>query len=176
VARFLDGYRALLRWIARVERGVVAAMLAAIVAGIFAQVVSRYLFGRPLVWVEELSTYCFIWGSFVGAALGLKQDRHIRILSFVGGLRRRPRLLIRAATDLAIGTFCVLLVANGLQAMLLFEWAQRTIALPVELPRLLFYSLPLVVASTSMALTALYDLLLVGSGRAELPRAAPPAL
>jgi TRAP-type C4-dicarboxylate transport system permease small subunit len=165
--RFLLGLGTALRGIGHVERGVAALMLGLIVGCIFAQVVSRYLFGHPLVWVEELSTYAFIWGAFVGASAGLKERRHIRILSFVGRLPDRGRVAIRVLTDVAIAAFCILLVANGVRALTLFEWHQRTIALPVELPRWLFYSLPLILGSASMAVTAGHDLLTVAAGRAS---------
>jgi TRAP-type C4-dicarboxylate transport system permease small subunit len=156
---FLRGYGRLLERIGRIERGVGVAMLALMVGCIFAQVVSRYLFGLPLVWVEELSTYAFIWGVFVGASLGLKQGRHIRILSFVDRLSGRSRRVFHALTDVAILVLCLLLAANGFRAMAVFEWSQRTIALPIELPRYLFYSTPLILGTVSMALTAAHDLL-----------------
>jgi TRAP-type transport system small permease protein len=169
--RFLEGYGALLSGLGRGERWVALVMLAVIVGCIFAQVVSRYLFGRPLVWVEELSTYAFIWGAFIGAAAGLKQGRHIKIQSFVGLLPAVLRDTIRVGLDLMIGAFCALLVANGIQAMLIFEWSQRTIALPVELPRYLFYSTPLILGAASMTMTVLYDLLLVLAGGHRAPQA-----
>jgi TRAP-type C4-dicarboxylate transport system permease small subunit len=156
---FLQGYGRLLDRIGWVERGVGVAMLALMVGCIFAQVVSRYCFGRPLVWVEELSTYAFIWGVFVGASLGLKQGRHIRILSFVDRLSAQARRVFHALTSVAIIVLCVLLAANGFRAMALFEWGQTTIALPVELPRFLFYSTPLILGTASMAFTATHDLL-----------------
>ena len=68
-------------------------------------------------------------------------------------------------TQLAVGVFCLLLVVNGVKAMLLFEWRQRTIALPVELPRYLFFSGPLILAAASMLLTVLHDLLAAATGR-----------
>jgi hypothetical protein len=66
--------------------------------------------------------------------------------------------------------FCAVLVVNGVRAMMLFEWGQRTIALPVELPRYLFYSTPLILAAASMLLTLAHDLLEALAGRE--PRAA----
>jgi TRAP-type C4-dicarboxylate transport system permease small subunit len=159
MARFLTRYRAVLRGIGRAERAVAAVMLAVMVTCITAQVVSRYLFGQPLVWVEELSTYAFIWGAFVGASAGLKAGLHLRIESFVGRLGPGARRGLRVALDAAMIAFCLSLVVNGLHAMVLLEWRQRTIALPVELPRYLFYSTPLVLASASMALTLAHDLL-----------------
>lgn len=159
MSAFLDGYRALLAGIGRVERWVAIVMMGTMVVCIFAQVVSRYIFGQPLVWVEELSTYAFIWGAFIGAAAGLKQGRHLKIESFVGRLPAGIRRGFRVALDLLIALFCFLLVVNGFKAMFIFEWRQTTIALPVDLPRYLFYSTPLIVGAASMVLTVIHDLL-----------------
>jgi len=156
---FLTRYRWLLERIERVERTMVISLLAIMVGCIFGQVVSRYLFGLPLVWVEELSTYAFIWGVFIGASLGLKKKRHIKILSFVSRLSVSRQAVFLAVTDAMITLFCLILVVNGFKAMTLFEWSQRTIALPVELPRVLFYSTPLILGAASMALTAAHDFL-----------------
>lgn len=166
---FLGGYGSLLAGIGRVERWVAIVMMVTMVVCIFAQVVSRYLFGQPLVWVEELSTYAFIWGAFIGAAAGLKQGRHLKIESFVERLPPGARRGLRIVLDLLIGTFCVLLVVNGFKAMFLFEWRQTTIALPIDLPRYLFYSTPLIVGAASMVLTVVHDLLEAATGPA------PPA-
>ena len=163
---FLGGYGSLLAGIGRVERWVAIVMMVTMVVCIFAQVVSRYLFGQPLVWVEELSTYAFIWGAFIGAAAGLKHGRHLKIESFVERLPPGARRGLRIVLDLLIGTFCVLLVVNGFKAMFLFEWRQTTIALPIDLPRYLFYSTPLIVAAASMVLTVVYDLLEAATGPA----------
>jgi TRAP-type C4-dicarboxylate transport system permease small subunit len=152
-----------------VEQTVAGAMLAVIAVCIFAQVLSRYFLGRPLVWVEELSTYAFIWGTFIGASAGLKQARHLRIQSFVGRLGPGARRAVRVGTNLAIGLFCAIVAVNGVNAALLFEWNQRTIALPVELPRLLFYSTPLTLGVASMALTVTWDLVCTLRGRTGEP-------
>jgi TRAP-type C4-dicarboxylate transport system permease small subunit len=172
---FLAGSRSVLAGIGRVERWVTIVMMATMVTCIFAQVVSRYFFGQPLVWVEELSTYAFIWGTFIGASAGLKAGRHIRILSFLRLLAPGTQLVFRGVTDLVIGLFCVLLVINGVEAMMVFEWRQRTIALPIELPRYLFYSTPLILGSASMVLTVAQDLLeIVARGRRQPGAAEAP--
>jgi TRAP-type C4-dicarboxylate transport system permease small subunit len=172
VARFLAGYRRVLDGIGRVEWALAVVMMAVMVTSIFAQVVSRYLFGQPLVWVEELSTYAFIWGAFVGASAGLKRGLHLKIESFVARLTDGVRRGLRVVLDALMIAFCVILTVNGFAAMLVFEWHQRTIALPVELPRYLFYSSPLILASASMVLTLLHDLLdAVAGSDAAPPRA-----
>ena len=160
----------LLHRVGRVERWIGIVLLAVMVACIFGQVVSRYAFGLPLVWVEELSTYAFIWCVFLGASMALKQVRHIRILSFVSRLSPGNRRWFGALTDGVILVFCLLLALNGFKAMAIFEWNQRTIALPVELPRFLFYSLPFILGSLSMALTSAHGLLASLTGWAGAAR------
>lgn len=156
---FLRRYGALLQRIGRIERAVGISLLVIITGGIFAQVVSRYLFGLPLVWVEELSTYAFLWLVFVGASLALKRKRHINIISFVSRWPEERQHLFRAGVSAAIAIFCLILAANGFKAMTLLEWHQRTIALPVELPRYLFYSTPLILGTSSMVFTSVHDFL-----------------
>ncbi len=168
---FLDRYARLLGLIARGELLLAQGCLATIVLCIFAQVITRYGFDRPLAWVEELATYAFIWGTFVGASVALKRGVHLKVETVLARVPPRGRAAIHFATLLAMGILCLLLAANGVKAMRLFEWRQRTIALPVELPRYLFFSGPLIVASVSMLLTIIHDLLAAATGRP----AAPPA-
>jgi TRAP-type C4-dicarboxylate transport system permease small subunit len=156
---FLGKYGNLLQRIGRIERALGISLLVIITGAIFAQVVSRYFFGLPLVWVEELSTYAFLWLVFVGASLGLKKKRHITIISFVSRWPAGRQHLFRALVSGAIAVFCLILAANGFKAMTLFEWHQRTIALPVELPRYLFYSTPLILGTSSMVFTSIHDFL-----------------
>ena len=63
----------LLELIGRVERAIGVLLLSTIVISITVQVITRYIFGQPLVWVEELAGYCFLWGVFLGAAVGMKE-------------------------------------------------------------------------------------------------------
>ena len=93
----------------RVDQGVdlfaktVAGSLVAVEATIlFAGVVSRYAFGRPLVWVEELAAILFLWLVSLGAVIALRRTEHMRMTVLVG--RAGPRFR-RAA-----GGFAALLV------------------------------------------------------------------
>lgn len=167
MTRFLAGYLRVLGGIGRVEWAIAIVTMAVMVTAIFAQVVSRYLFGQPLVWVEECSTYAFIWGSFIGASAGLKRGMHLKIESFVPRLPDGGRRALRVGLDALMIAFCVILAVNGVSAMVILEWRQRTIALPVELPRYLFYSTPLILGSASMVLTLLHDLLEAVTPRAS---------
>ena len=155
----------LLELIGRLEKLLGVLLLSTIVVSITVQVVTRYLFGQPLVWVEELAGYCFLWGVFLGAAVGMKELRHIRIDTFVSRLSERPQALWRALTW-ALATGCCVIIAVQAWDIMEVESRSRTMSLPLDLPRHLFYSTPLFVCTVSIALTGLY---LVS---AELMRAA----
>ena len=155
---FLAGYWRVLRAIGAVERVVGVLLIANIVVNIGAQVFSRYLLGQPLVWVEELAVYSFIWATFIGASLGLKELRHIRIESFVGRLRPRPQHLMRAFAWLVVLALLAVLIVQAHKVMGI-EGRSRSISLPVAVPRSWFYSIPLFVGCASMALTCGYLLL-----------------
>lgn len=166
--RLLRGWWRLIEAIGRLERAIGVLLLATIVVSITIQVVTRYAFGQPLVWVEELAGYCFLWGVFLGAAVGAKEMRHIRIDTFVSRLSVRRQAAWRAATW-AIATLCCVVIAVQAWDIMDVESRSRTMSLPIDLPRHLFYSTPLFVATASIAFTGLYlvaaELALALSGR-----------
>ena len=43
-------------------------LMAAMCLVLLAQVISRYLFGKPLTWSEELARYMFVWLALLGSA------------------------------------------------------------------------------------------------------------
>ena len=80
---------------------VVANILGVIVlvmfASLFAQVISRYCFGNPLSWPEEVTMFLMAWMSFLGASVALRQWGHIGIdfiLARISGKKRISLLLL----------------------------------------------------------------------------------
>lgn len=168
----LEGLRRALAALAAVERALVTALVLFIVVNIGAQVFSRYALGRPLIWVEEAATYAFIWGTFLGAGLAMKNGRHVRIAALSGRLNPAAALALRTLSNL-----CVLILAATLarQAWTVIgvESMRSTVTLPVRLPASLFFSLPLLTGMASAGLTAFYltaeDLAAAASGRPRRP-------
>jgi TRAP-type C4-dicarboxylate transport system permease small subunit len=154
----IDLYRRLLGLIGRLEQVLVVLLIVNIVVNILAQVISRYFFGKPLVWVEEVATYSFIWTTFLGAALALKYDRHVKIDTFIGHLPERAGAVARALVFLVIIAF-LLKILPSLEAAIEVEMRRRTIALPWQIPSGWFFSVPLAVGAVSMLLTAVYKVL-----------------
>lgn len=164
----LAAYQRLLERIGTLERGFGIALILYMVTAITVQVFTRYVLGRPIAWVEESATYAFIWMAFVGASVGLKQGRHILIATFSAHLPPRWAAGMRALVWALVLLTLVVLVVQGWKVMGV-EGRSSTIALPIELPRSWFYSLPLTLSAASMMLTSICLLLLelpVVAGRA----------
>lgn len=70
VNRLIDGYCRLLEWI-------VAAILAVMVILVFGNVVLRYAFNSGITVSEELSRWLFVWLTFLGAIIALRERSHL---------------------------------------------------------------------------------------------------
>jgi TRAP-type C4-dicarboxylate transport system permease small subunit len=142
-------------WLGEVERIAGILLIALMVVTITVQVVTRYAFGQPLVWVEELATYSFIWSVFLGAALGLKEMRHIRIETFLARIGERKSALLHAALY-AVMLVCAVALASDALDIMQVERRSETMSLPINVGRHWFYSVPLFTGLTSMSVTAAY--------------------
>lgn len=87
----------------RACRALGIAALGAVVLIALAQVLSRYLLRKPLVWSEELATYLFIWLSMLGAAMAVHTKAHY---GFEMLARRAPRAL-QAAIEAVVLLVCI---------------------------------------------------------------------
>ena len=125
------GQRAI-RVVARVERWLIATLMAATVLLTLAQVVFRYVLNHPLEWSEELARYCFVWLTFVGAATLLRRpDGHPVIDSVYQHVGPGARRAIAGFSRLAVVVACLAIAAGGLR-LLLLQWAQLSPS--IELP------------------------------------------
>ena len=54
-------------------------VLSAMSISVLAGVISRYVFNDAFSWTEEFSVWAFTWMIFIGAALGVRQKRHVAV-------------------------------------------------------------------------------------------------
>lgn len=83
------------------------------VAIIFIQVIMRYVFNSSLSWSEELARYIFMWQIWMGASLGLKERKHIKVELLLGLFEKKGKRNIEIISSLIFFAFCVFLVING---------------------------------------------------------------
>jgi TRAP-type C4-dicarboxylate transport system permease small subunit len=77
------------RWIdgaCRALEALIALMLAVMVVLVFGNVVLRYGFNSGITMSEEVSRWLFIWSTFLGAIVALKEHAHLGVDMLVGRL------------------------------------------------------------------------------------------
>ena len=148
----------LVQQLGRLEKALGITLILAITVMIMAQVITRYFLDLPLSWVEELATYAFIWAVFLGASCALRDKRHIAIEAFHLLLNSRQRQWLTLFIWISILVFLVVLIPQSVKVMAV-ESRSHTVSLPIDLPRMWFYSVPLGVSCCSMLLTTLLGLL-----------------
>lgn len=109
--------RALARWMAPLEASA-AALMVAIVLMLFGGVVARYVFSRPVGWIDEAVSLAFIWVAMLGAVLAMHRNEHLRLSMFVDRMSPRVRGLVHAFALAAIAAFLIGLIGPA------FEHAQ----------------------------------------------------
>ncbi len=117
--RFIDSYCRLLEWL-------MLFALAAMVVLVFGNVVLRYGFNTGITVSEELSRWLFVWMTFLGAIVALKEHGHLgtdMLVSRLGPRGKRVCLVIGQVLML----YCTWLLLKG-------SWQQSLINLDVEAP------------------------------------------
>lgn len=152
----MNGMRLLVRRglfrIGQLEMVFAAAVLVGIVLMISVQVLLSAGLGRPITWEQEAGAYALVWLTFIGASIALKQLRHVAIVSFVSALPFRLKNLVRAII-FALVLWTLYILMGELTPIMAIEARSTTVALPIDLPRSYFFSVPLMVSCFLMALT-----------------------
>jgi len=102
-----------LRLLSRFVEGLVILGATVIVTIVTIEVVLRYIFGLSLIFTEELARYLMVWIVFLGGALAVKDDSHIRINVLVQRLSPRLGQLVRITAHGLTMLLLVVLTVEG---------------------------------------------------------------
>jgi TRAP-type C4-dicarboxylate transport system permease small subunit len=100
------------RWIDRGFRLVeivLGALLLGMVLMVFGNVVLRYGFNSGIMVSEELSRIFFVWLTFIGAIVAVRDGSHLGVDSFVCKLSRRGKLVCLGLSQIIIIGCCAAL-------------------------------------------------------------------
>lgn len=100
------------RWTVKIMEAFLIGGLGLMVALVFGNVVLRYGFNSGITVSEELSRFIFVWLTFIGAVLAMRDGGHLGMNSVVRKLSTRGKLICRAASD-ALVLFCCALLVYG---------------------------------------------------------------
>jgi len=145
----------------QVLKFVVVVCLAVMVVLVFGNVVLRYGFNSGITVSEELSRWFFVWMTFLGAVIAMRDHAHLGVDSLVKVLPALGKKACLVASHLLM-LFATLLFLQG-------SWVQTkinmgTTAPATGLPVAWVYGVG-IVFSVSVALILLYDLFRIFTGR-----------
>ncbi|KAB2966945.1 TRAP transporter small permease [Zoogloea sp.] len=154
--KIVDGYFHLLKML-------IALCLAVMVVLVFGNVVLRYAFNSGIPVSEELSRWLFVWLTFLGALVGMKEHGHLGVDSLVARLSPAGKKFCLVASQLLILGVLWFLFSGSL--------AQTQINLDVEAPAsglsmAWFYGIGLVFSVTAAGIV-LHDLYRVLAGKLQ---------
>lgn len=154
--RVIEGY-------CRFLEGAIAAALALMVVLVFGNVVLRYAFNSGITVSEEVSRWLFVWMTFLGAVVAMKEHAHLGTDVLVSRLGVTGKKVCLVAGHCLMLYTCWLLFSGSL--------AQTRINWDVQAPVTgasvaLFYSTGMVFA-VSAAVLLLLELVRVITGRAS---------
>jgi TRAP-type C4-dicarboxylate transport system permease small subunit len=105
----------MLKWIlANAVEGICLVLMVVLSIDLLLGVFSRYVLVRTFTWYDEIARGCFVWLTFLGAAVGVKRQAHFRLHIVVDRLSPRLRQAMVILFPLVVIIFAGLLVQQGL--------------------------------------------------------------
>lgn len=80
---------------------------------VLANVVLRYVFDSGIAVTEEVARFIFVWLTFVGAVVAMKQGLHLGMDSMVRRLSPKVALLVQIISNLLMLTCCALMLKGS---------------------------------------------------------------
>ena len=148
----MSTFRRALAAVAFVELWVAMTAFVFVIVLTMVQVGYRYLLSGSIWWAQEIAQLAMLVAYFLGIAYVYKAKQDIIVGFLLKRLPRPAQVALAIFAQIVIAAFCIVLVLTGLDLapsqLVFFTYI-------LNIPR--FYStLPLIVASASMAVTAIY--------------------
>jgi TRAP-type C4-dicarboxylate transport system permease small subunit len=154
---------ALLRRYCKLLEAVIAACLLAMVVLVFGNVVLRYAFNSGIAVSEEISRWLFVWLTFLGGVVGLREHAHLGTDMLVGRLGPAGKKVCLVLGYALMLLMCWMLFQGSLEQTKI-NWDVTAPSSGASMAW--FYSVGLVFA-VSAAAVLLADLFKVVTGRAS---------
>jgi C4-dicarboxylate transporter DctM subunit len=104
------------------------------------EVLMRYLFNSPTVWVMEISIYVTLASTFLSLAYALRQKAHVKVDFVTNYLSGRTLILLEIFTSLLAILFCLILGWEGAKMAMTsyqnWEVSPSVLRVPVFIPQL----------------------------------------
>ncbi len=142
----------------RLLSGLIAASLALMVVLVFGNVVLRYGFNSGITVSEELSRWLFVWMTFLGAVVALRDRDHLGTDMLIGKLGPAGKKFCLFLTYLLMLACCALLF-KGSWDQAVINWTSTSAVMEVSMSWIYFPGILFAVLGGLILLADLLDLL-----------------
>ena len=148
-------------WYFKLLKFLVFLCLSSMVVLVFGNVVLRYVFSSGITFSEEFSRWLFVWLTFFGAIIAMRDHTHLGMDSVISRLPVWGKKACYIVSHLLMIFCCLMLLKGG--------WAQTVINMETEaaatgLPVSLFYGIILIFGGSAIPIL-LYDLYMMLTGQ-----------
>jgi C4-dicarboxylate transporter DctQ subunit len=98
------------------------------------EVVCRYFFNSPTIWVQETSTYLYMWTMLAAASYTLQAGKHVHVDLVIDRLPTRPRALLEAVTSAVGAIFCAIVSIQAYEMIAATVRFGKVSATPLRVP------------------------------------------
>lgn len=109
-----------------------AAIISVLVFVTFANVLLRYFFNSPIVGVDELALFVFVWAAYAGALIAFKRHRHYSVSLLADLLPRLPRAIFDAIAQMIVMGVLLIMIYYSYKVNVLLQF-QRSPALEIPI-------------------------------------------
>lgn len=128
-----------MKYLERLEEGLIGVLLAGMTLLAFAQVVARYAFNYSFVWALEFITVLFAWLIFIGMSYGVRVGAHIGVDALIRTLGpKQARIAAAIAAMLCLAYALILLVGSVIYVDRMIDLGidMQDMPIPQWIPRL----------------------------------------
>ncbi|OUR74936.1 TRAP transporter small permease protein [Colwellia psychrerythraea] len=127
--------RMILKFLDNIESYICRTLLAVFVTILFAQIISRQLFGYSFSWSEELSVYMFVWFVFFGASYAAKLAAHNRVTFQYKLMPAKLAATLEVLSDIiwiAFNCYFIYLSYDFVFNKMNLFWKSQTLGIPMK--------------------------------------------
>jgi len=99
----------------KIIEGYAIGLLVFLIVNVFAAVIMRRVFGNMFSWSEEISLLCLTWFSFMGIAIGFREELHLGMDMFDHKLPKKVLHIWDRAIDVIVFGYGVYLFYFGIE-------------------------------------------------------------
>jgi len=147
-------FRRVLRYLGRIEMVVALIGFCATVGLTFIQIVLRWGFDKSIWWVQEISLLLMMIAYFIGISCVYRMRHEVIIRFVVDRLPVKIQFFFYYLAEVLTIVFCSIVLVSGITDV---PDLLTTYTVIMHLPEF-YWTLPLLIASTSMILTSVYYL------------------